>query len=282
MSEEDVVENINDGVQPEEVEQPEIDERESEQAEITDEEEAATSEDSDAEEKPKRRSRAEERINALTKDKYEAQKQAQQYQEQLAQIQQYLQQQAAQQSIGENMPTLADVNYDETAYQQAVQQWSQNQVQNYQENLYRQQMQQVEAQQRQAEAMKFQTAIAEGQAKYPDFTQKVMDPNLPSLREINSSAFEAVMDSDNAVDIAYYLASNPQEVYAFASMSPVQAIKQVTRIEAQFAAKPQSRAPLSKPPGKVTGNSEAVKDPETMSTAEWLAWRNNQLANRNR
>lgn len=260
-----------------EVEAPEVEtEVAAEQnAEAVDEtvEETATSEDAD--EKPKRKSRAEERINALTREKYEAQRQLEQYQRQVAEYQQYLAQQQAQRPM-DDMPKLADFNYDEAAYTQAVAQWNQSQIQRYQQNL-QQTWQQQQAQQAQmAEAQKLQHAMQVGQQKYPDFIAKVTDPSLPPLREINPHAFQAVMDSDQGVDVAYYFAQNPQEVYALANMSPVQAVKRVAQIEAQLNNKPVSHKSPPKPPSRVSGNSEAVKDPSKMSTEEWMAWRNAQ------
>lgn len=243
--------------------------------------ESATSDDDANEdhepEKQKRRSRAEERINALTREKYEAQKQAEAFQRQLAEMQQHFAQQQAQVGIGENMPTLAEYNYDEQAYSQAVKSWNEAQIRRYQDNQQHMMRQQHEAQQQQQEQAKLAEAMAKGQAKYSDFVSKVNNPQLPSLRDVNPSAFQAVMESDTAIDVAYYLASNPQEVYALASMNPVQAVKQVARIEAQLASKPAKSHSLPKPPTKVSGNSESAKDPEKMSVDEWLTWRNHQI-----
>lgn len=245
-------------------------------------EESAASEDdaTEGEEKPKRRSRAEERINALTREKYEAQKQAEAYQRQLSEIQQYFAQQQANSGVGENMPTLADYGYDEQAYGQAIRSWNESQIKRFQENQQNMLRQQQQMQQVQQEQAKLAEAMARGQEKYPDFVAKVNNPQLPPLRDVNPSAFQAVMESDAAVDVAYYLASNPQEVYALASMSPVQAIKHVAKLEGQLSAKPKASNPLPKPPSKVSGNSEAAPNPQKMSTAEWMEWRNAQISKR--
>lgn len=275
MSEEaqEVTESVE--VETEQVETPE---GELAEVETSDEEEEAATSESDSEpEKPKRRSRAEERINALTREKYEAQKQAEALQSQLQQIQEQIYQRQAVENVGQDMPTLAQFDYNEEAYQQAIQQWSQKQVQTYQQTLEQQRQQAEQYKQAQAEQQKLQQAVAEGQAKYPDFMTKVFDPNLPSLRDMNPYAFQAVMESEAGVDVAYYLANNPQEVYAFASMNPVQAIKHVARLEAQFAEKPKAKAPLSKPPTKVSGSAEAVKDPANMTTEEFMQWRESQI-----
>lgn len=266
-----------DDVRP--VENEDAIEADNETAEEAEEESAPSDEDAEDEaEKPKRRSRAEERINALTREKYEAQKQAEAYQQRVQEYESYLRQQQEQQfSPQSQFPQLADYDYDEQKYAQAVQNWNRGQLTAYQqqqENLSKQQ--QAEAM-KQREAAYIAQKVQEGVAKYPDFQQKVFDPSLPPLIGVNRDAYQAVIESDSAVDIAYYLANNPQEVYAFASMSPVQAIKKVAQIEAQLASKPIKSHSLPKPPSKVSGNSESVKDPEKMSVDDWLKWRNNQI-----
>jgi len=245
--------------------------------EISDQEEPATPDDV---EKPKRRSRAEERINALTKEKYDAQRQAEEYQRQLAEYQRQLQQQQAPQP--EDMPKLSDFDYDEGRYQQAVQAWAGQKQQSFYENLQRQQqdLQTQAEQQRQAQVL--QQKVSAGVQKYPDFQAKVFDPNLPPLRDVNPAAFQAVIESDVAEDVAYYLASNPQEVYSFASLTPIQAVRKVAQIEGRLSQKPTSRSVPPKPPTRVSGNSEAVKDPTKMSTDEFMAWRNKQVQSNSR
>ena len=238
---------------------------------------SATSEENDAEpegEKPKKRSTAQDRINALTREKYEAQRQLEAAQRQAAEMQAYLQQQQSTQAPQDNMPTLEQYNYDEAAYTNAVRQWHAAQLNGYQQQVAQQQKmarQQYEAAQ---QSQFIQQKAAEGRAKYPDFVQKVFDPNLPGLADISPAAHAATMQSEASVDVLYYLANNPQEVFAFHGMNPVQAIRRVAQIEANLAKKPMNAAPPPKPPSKVSGNSGAVKDPSKMSMAEFMAWRN--------
>ena len=275
MSDEiETVEEVVQAVEPEIAETvaqevPEVEETEAE---------SATADDApEAEDKPKRRSRAEERINALTREKYEAQQQAEQAAQQLRQIQEALQQQQIQQSADLPMPTLADVDYDETRYQQAIQQWSTakfNKVQEQQAEMQRQQQEQHLRSQQEAQIMsKFQ----EGVTRYPDFANKV--GSMPSLQSVSQAAYAAMMESDASVDIAYYLASNPQEMYGLASKSPVQAIRAVAQIESKLSARPkQSAPPPPRPPTQVSGITEArEKAPNEMNAAEFIAWRNKSL-----
>lgn len=248
----------------------EVEEVEAQEAET--EEESATPEDA---QKPKKRSRAEERINALTREKYDAQKRAEAYERQLAEMQQYIQRQ--QQPQTGDMPRLADYDYDEGRYQQALTQWSAKQRQSWEQEQAQRYQQQVAQQREMQRQATLQQKVSEGMSKYPDFMQKVFDPQLPKLADVNPAAFEAVIESDAAADVAYYLASNPQEVYQFASMSPVQAIRKVAQIEGRLAQRPTSKTVPPRPPTRVSGNSEAVQDPNKMSTAEWMEWRNKQI-----
>ena len=212
----------------------------------------------------------------LTREKYELRRQAEAQQAQLQEMQQYLAQRQPQpQQPMMDMPKLADFDYDEGQYQQAVQNWHQNSLQQiqHQQNAYLQQ-QQVAAQQAR-EQQTIAAKIAEGQSKYPDFAAKVNDPSLPSLRSVNPAAFEAVMDSPATADVAYYLASNPLEVYGFQDLTPNQAIRKVASLEAQLMKKPSAAPSVPpKPVTKVRGRNDAGKDPSKMSTEEFIRWRN--------
>lgn len=91
-------------------------------------------------------------------------------------------------------------------------------------------------------------------------------------------AFDTAIQSDSAIDIVYYLANNPAEVYAFADMTPAQAIKRVAQLEAKLEKTPLASARIPpKPPSTVRGTSNAVDNPQKLSTEEWIERRNRQL-----
>jgi predicted RNase H-like nuclease (RuvC/YqgF family) len=113
-----VSENTESSVTDAEVETPEGEEAQAD-------EESTTSE-SDEEEKPKKKGGFQRRIDELTRKNYEAQREAEAYKSQLAQYQQQVQQQQMQNDAVP--PKLADYNYDETAYYQAVQDWNESQI----------------------------------------------------------------------------------------------------------------------------------------------------------
>ena len=247
-----------------------------------DEEESVTPEDD--EDEPERKPRSEKRkekiqseIAQLTREKYEARRAAEEAQRQVSEMQRYLQQQQPMPNVGD-MPKLEKFDYDTTRYEHAIQQWHVNNMQ--QEQMRYSQAQQEQQQQLAAmrEQQTLAAKIAEGTRKYPDFVAKVNDPSLPPLREVNRAAFDTVIQSDSATDIAYYLASNPAEVYAFADMTPAQAIKRVAQLEAKLEKTPLASARIPpKPPSTVRGTSNAVDNPQKLSTEEWIERRNRQL-----
>lgn len=226
------------------------------------------------------KSRYQTRINELTKRNYDQQRVIEETQNRLNQYEQAIAQQQEMSGI-EQMPKLSDFNYDEAAYGQAVQQWHVGQMQR------QQQMREV-AQQRQHQAkaqhdfqVSIQKKLAEGQAKYPDYVATVQDPSVPALGRINPMAMQAVMESDVGVDVGYFLAKNPTEIYGFDGLNPYQTLRKVQELEAKFrrsaaAVNPDTPPP---PPNTLKGGKGASqpKDRSKMTTAEWMAWRHKQL-----
>ena len=64
-----------------------------------------------------------------------------------------------------------------------------------------------------------QSRVAETTQKYPDFSEKVNNPQLPDLTRVNPAVLQALVASPNFADIAYHLASNPQEAWRIAQSS---------------------------------------------------------------
>ena len=98
--------------------------------------------------------------------------------------------------------------------------------------------------------------------------------------EVSQAMSAAIMESDLGPQVAYYLAKHPDEAEKIASMGPSAAFRAIGRIESKIEgenlAKKQSSAP--KPVSPVGAKSgTASKDPDKMTTDEWLKWRNAQL-----
>lgn len=267
---------INEPETVEQVENESVEATDTEAALDTPEgEESATSEEPEgAEDKPKKsKGGFQRRIDELTKARYEAEQRAQALEAQLQQAQtdQFKSQ------YEQSKPTLEQYGYDQDAWAQAYEQWAQAGIERQQVAQQEAQQKQQEYQQQLQKQMQLQQRVAEAQTKYPDFMAKVFDPQLPSLQSLNRAAYEAVLDSDSMADVAYYLADNPAEVYKFSSMSPIQAVKEIARIEAKLSKPAKKLTQAPPPPSQVTGKAESVKDPTNMSIEEWMSWRNSQV-----
>jgi len=239
-------------------------------------EEAAPSEEPEgAEEKPKKsKGGFQRRIDELTKARYEAEQEKERIRQELEQ----LRQQHVQTEHEGQKPRLEDYNYDHEAWSQAYEQWMQDGWRRQQE-AQQQAQQQAQAQQQQMQRqMDLQQKVLKAQDKYPDFQQKVFDPSLPNLGQLNQAAYEAVISSEYMADVAYHLADNPAEVYKFGQMSPIEAVKEIARLESKFSNKPHSKSNAPKPPSTVEANNANVPTLKNAKSAEeWIALRNKQL-----
>jgi len=130
-------------------------------------------------------------------------------------------------------------------------------------------------QERAAEA--FHDKAEKVQAQYPDFQAVISNPTLT----INEAMAEFITDSDSGAEIAYHLGKNPHRAADIAAMSPIKAARELTKLEAELAAKPKpqpSRAPA--PISPIKAESGGSKDPSEMTDAEFAAYRRRQIAAR--
>jgi len=142
-----------------------------------------------------------------------------------------------------------------------------------------------EASERQQRQQTEQAKLHEGFTKqteqarqaYDDFDDVVDNPDLP----ISQAMAEAIMRSQNGADVAYYLGKNPEEAHRLASLDPFSAAVEIGRIAATVVRPQPRKASNAPPPIQPVGTRAApVKDPEKMSTEEWMKWRNDQLRKR--
>jgi chromosome segregation ATPase len=247
-------ENDQISLESEKVETPEVEASEEKQ------EESTTSEDV----KPKKNT-AKRRINELTKEKYEALQRQQELEAEVERLR-------GQTVIQQDAPPRLEEFQDEASYYEAVNNWNKEQI----AKTEKERQAQAEQAQIQQEQIKKQVALqqkmVEAQEKYPDFLLKINNPELPPLEQLSPAAFEAVIESDSFADVANYLASNPDELYAFGSMSPVQAVKEVAKLEIKLSGTPKPQSNIS-PPSEVGGKASAAKSPADMTTEEFFQWR---------
>ncbi|MCK9513669.1 MAG: hypothetical protein M0R28_20930 [Pigmentiphaga sp.] len=109
--------------------------------------------------------------------------------------------------------------------------------------LDRQEREQAQAvQQQQAAATKFQQRVEEGSKKYEDFYEKVVIGAEKVEWPLSPELGSLIVESDVGADIAYHLATNPDEAAQVFALSPLEQARYFGRIEAKFSAE-QSAAP---------------------------------------
>lgn len=109
---------------------------------------------------------------------------------------------------------------------------------------------------------------------YDDFEEVALAPDVP----ISGPMMEAILRTDKGADVAYYLGKNRAEAEKIARMDPFSQAVAIGRIEATIARPAAKKATSAPPPiSPVGARSAPVKDPEKMSTEEWIKWRNEQV-----
>lgn len=106
--------------------------------------------------------------------------------------------------------------------------------------------------------------------RYADFDAVVGNPMLP----INEGMAEFIADSDAGPELAYFLGKNPARAAAIAALSPIKAARELTRLEAELAAKPKatpSKAPEPINPVGVRGKASSSSLPSDSDDIEtWM------------
>ena len=113
--------------------------------------------------------------------------------------------------------------------------------------------------------------MEKGRTKYADFNELVLDEDL----KISESMVEAILLSDTAEDVLYYLGKHPEEAAHIAELSPLKVAHELGKIEAKLSIPPPKKRTTNAPepivPVKTTGVTE--KDPSDMTPKEYRAWR---------
>ena len=133
---------------------------------------------------------------------------------------------------------------------------------------------------RQSKMASMEDKIRSGFEKYSDFEEVVFDPSAP----ITQMVAEILAESEMPAEVAYYLGKNKAEGLKIARMTPIQAAREITRIEDRIKATPvppQPKIPGAPPPIRPLGSSNIVeRDPAKMSQKEFEKWRQEQGARR--
>jgi hypothetical protein len=129
------------------------------------------------------------------------------------------------------------------------------------------------------EATRIERGLEDMLEVHPDAVDVVMEQPWPC----NDATYEFLTSSEKGAELAYHLATNPAVASRINALSPAQAARELVTVEAELSAtthKPSATPPP--PPGEpVTPSGSAViSDPDKMSSAQWRAWREGEIAKR--
>lgn len=120
----------------------------------------------------------------------------------------------------------------------------------------------------------YQERVAASLEAIPDYAEVVGASDVPAAPHV----LESILDSDSGPQLAYHLAKNPELAEQLNVMTPVQAAREIGRLEARLA---QPKAETTPPkrttnaPAPITpvrgSNGKFTKSPDQMTDAEWYA-----------
>jgi hypothetical protein len=172
---------------------------------------------------------------------------------------------------------LADFNYDEEKYAEYVADVA---AEKAAAKIRAQQEREKTESSRKSNQSKFREREAALRGEIEDYE------DVAYTAPIHDHVADLVMSMDEGPRVAYFLGKNPETAARLSSLPPLEAAKELGRIETRLAyereqakAKPVSKAPP--PPPKIDATEPAVeKDPSQMSDKEFAKWRRNQIAQR--
>ena len=112
----------------------------------------------------------------------------------------------------------------------------------------------------------------QAKARYADLDQVLAVAANPAF--VSNDLAMMVLESDQPVDLAYHLGKNPALALQLSQMHPISAARELGRIEASLS-RPQQKTQTAAPPPvtPIRGRATPGRNPETMSYAEYKAWR---------
>jgi len=211
-----------------------------------------------------------ERVNEITRARREAERRADSLERELSQYRQTAQHQPQSHDKPPSIQDFASLDdWSAAMTQHAIAQAESRVEQRYQQQSQRQQQQTVEQQ--------FEERSQKYAKEHPDFDNAVSD--LGRAVQFHPAVVEVIGLSDHGPAVVHYLANHLDEADRISRLPPHIAAVQLGRIEAQVsAAKPKTVTNAPNPPPTLGGGKATVtKNPDEMSQAEWLAWRQTSL-----
>lgn len=130
-----------------------------------------------------------------------------------------------------------------------------------------------------------QEKFEDSREKYADFDEKVTNPSLPLTNDL----LKAINESDEAGEVAYYLASNPAEAKRLSQLSLGKMTVEVGKIELKLSQpEPQTKPIVKKttvtpepinPVGGANGLPRSIADAQTQSEYEAMRKESSRRSN---
>lgn len=114
-------------------------------------------------------------------------------------------------------------------------------------------------------------------ADHPDFEAVAERDDL----QISLPMAQAMLESEDGPAVAYYLGQNPETAARIAKLDPIQAVREIGKIEARLSAQSEAPTPSRKPdPIKPVGSrsNAGPKSPDQETMEEYAARRASEIA----
>lgn len=123
-------------------------------------------------------------------------------------------------------------------------------------------------------AQAFSERAATFQLENPDYNPQAIGPIINGLPNAHVMAME-ILESENGPQLGHYLAQHPRDAQRIASLPERQQIRELALIEARLVQPAPVKVTQAPAPVKTVGGraAPAATDPDKMSHAEWLKWR---------
>ncbi len=165
----------------------------------------------------------------------------------------------------EGEPKLADFDYDPEKYAAAKADFATKQKEKEFTEKQRTEAQKAD---RQRLVSAWEERVDQAQDKYEDWSEVVGEI------QPDSAFTAAIMEAENGPDIAHYLGKHPKEAERIAKLKPLAQVREIGKLEATLAAKPETPKTPSKAPAPITPLTGAtpVASQEPSEQDDMKAW----------
>lgn len=119
----------------------------------------------------------------------------------------------------------------------------------------------------------FTAQVKAAKKKYPDYDKVALGEHV----QISRTVTQLIVSSEVGAEVAYFLGKNPAEAARISAMSPVDAAREIGRIEAKVTQQPMKeerrKTNATPPPTRVStsngGGGRTITDPARMSQKEY-------------